>query len=97
MEAKVDARLAGWGVSDVHAMPKLAMDRYMYLAGLVKDKVGVTWNQIYVRIAGDTCAQSSNTWRNTFVPKYFPTLSFCLGYLFRWISEVGYCSGCAAL
>jgi hypothetical protein len=41
-EAKVDSRLAGWGVSEVHAMPKLAMDRYMYLAGLVKDNVGVT-------------------------------------------------------
>jgi hypothetical protein len=41
-EAKVDARLAGRGFSEVHAMPKLAMDRYMYLAGLVKDNVGVT-------------------------------------------------------
>jgi hypothetical protein len=53
-EAKVDARFAGSVVSKVQAMPKLAMDLYMYLAGLVKDNVGVTWSQIYVGTAGDT-------------------------------------------
>ena len=27
---------------EVHQIPKLAMERYMYFAGLVKDNVGVT-------------------------------------------------------
>ena len=31
--------------SDVHAIPKLAIERYMYFAGLVKDNVGVTYDQ----------------------------------------------------
>lgn len=33
-----------WGV--VHQIPKLAMDLYIYFAGLVNDKVGVTFYQI---------------------------------------------------
>jgi hypothetical protein len=31
-----------WGV--VHQMPKLAMERYIYLAGLVNESVGVTFS-----------------------------------------------------
>ena len=31
--------------SEVHAIPKLAIERYMYFAGLVKDNVGVTYDQ----------------------------------------------------
>ena len=42
----VEARRMGfdWGV--VHQIPKLAMDLYIYFAGLVNDKVGVTYYQI---------------------------------------------------
>jgi hypothetical protein len=38
----VEARRTGFGGGVVHHMPKLAMDLYMYFAGLVNDKVGVT-------------------------------------------------------
>jgi hypothetical protein len=47
MVSTVGVRLVGVDV-EVHHIPKLAMARYMYFAGLVKDKVGVTlcqWNQ----------------------------------------------------
>ena len=44
-EAMVE--MVGVGVKgvggEVHQMPKLAMERYMYFAGRVKDKVGVTY------------------------------------------------------
>jgi len=37
--------------SEVHAIPKLAIERYMYFAGLVKDNVGVTYDQpLFVRL-----------------------------------------------
>jgi hypothetical protein len=46
-EAMVE--MVGVGVGgvggEVHQIPKLAMERYMYFAGRVKDKVGVTYCQ----------------------------------------------------
>jgi hypothetical protein len=33
---------------DVHHIPKLAMERYIYLAGLVNDNAGVTYYEIHL-------------------------------------------------
>jgi hypothetical protein len=47
MEAAVErvgvrGRGGGGGEGEVHQMPKLAMERYIYFAGRVNDNVGVT-------------------------------------------------------
>lgn len=41
MVEMVGTEVRGSG-GEVHQMPKLAMERYMYFAGRVNDKVGVT-------------------------------------------------------
>jgi hypothetical protein len=42
VESIVGARVGDVRIGEVHHIPKFAMERYMYFAGLVKDNVGVT-------------------------------------------------------
>jgi len=58
MEAAVLAvearRSRGLVLGVVHQMPKLAIERYIYFAGLVNDNVGVTCYQKNMGERGDT-------------------------------------------